>query len=81
VAARLSLSRADVVTPTGTLNDVTVLVSNNTARLTQRGNGVLLAQLSDVTAVEKTGRSTWNVRAGDGAVWTVTRKGGGCGCH
>lgn len=61
------------------MNGVTVFVSNNVAKLT--GKGVLLAQLSDVTTVEKTGRSTWTVRAGDGTVWTVTRKGGGCGCH
>lgn len=81
MAARLSFAKADVVMPTGTLNGVTILVSNNTARLTQRGNGVLLAQLADVVAVEKTGRRTWAVRAGDGAVWTVTRAGSGCGCH
>ncbi len=73
MAAGLALSKADVTTPAGLLQDASVLVRRGKAEIRRRTT--VLAEHDGVTAVEATSRSSWRVTFDDATVWDVVRVG------
>lgn len=75
MAAPLSLSRADVQTPTQTFTQARVLVRNNHATV---WTGNTIAAEADVASVQRVERRRWQLTLTDGSTWTVAQTGRSC---
>jgi hypothetical protein len=76
MAARLTLARANVTTPTASHERVRLLVSNGQASL-RASSGLVLDEMA-VTEVRSLSRRMWEL-VGDEGVWSVTKAPCGCG--
>jgi hypothetical protein len=74
---RLAVSRQKIVSTSGEeWEHMTVTVRDGIAQIKNGRN--VLAEM-DVIDFERTGRRAYKITGVDGTVWTVTRKGCGCG--
>jgi hypothetical protein len=74
---RLAVSRQKVVTSTGgEWENVTVTVRDGVAQV--KSGRAVLSEL-DVADFEMVARRSYEITGTDGVVWSVTRKGCGCG--